>query len=58
VREAAGAGELDASTAHAALSLLLDGLPEPQRSATRRLFLSAIRDAYNTTGHPVPDWLR
>jgi hypothetical protein len=58
VPEAAGAGELDASTAYAALSLLLDGLPEPQRSDTRRVFLDAIRDAYNATGRPVPDWLQ
>lgn len=58
VREAASAGGLDADTAHAALSLLLDGLPEPQRSDTRCVFLDAIHDAYRATGRQVPAWLK
>jgi hypothetical protein len=58
VREAASAGELDAATVDAALSLLLGDMPEPQRGETRGALVDDIRWGYKKAGRAPPPWLK
>jgi transcriptional regulator with XRE-family HTH domain len=57
VRDAASRRGLDEATASAALSLLLDGMPEPEASATRERVLAALREGYTKSGETPPEWL-
>jgi hypothetical protein len=58
IREAASAGELDATTVDAALSLLLGDMPEPQRTETRTALVDDIRWGYKQAGRAPPAWLK
>lgn len=57
VRQAADAHELDEDTAHAALSLLLEAVPELHRGDGMRRVLEAVREAHEVSGAPLPSWL-
>ena len=58
VRDAASRRGLDEATASAALSLLLDGMPEPEASATREHLIAILREGYTKSGETPPEWLR
>lgn len=57
VRDAASRRGLDEATALAALSLLLDGMPEPEASATRERLIAILREGYTNSGETPPEWL-
>lgn len=48
---------LDPETASAALELLTEGIPQPQRAALVEAFLRAAERAYAAAGLPVPGWV-
>jgi hypothetical protein len=56
VREAASTGDISDETIEAALSLMIEGLPEGGRADAARMVLDALRTAYQKHGAPVPDW--
>jgi hypothetical protein len=57
VRHAAGTGPVDATTAGAAIALLVSGLPEGEAEAVQAGLLDLLRDAYLRSGAEPPDWL-
>lgn len=57
VREAASTGDVSDETVEAALSLMLDGVPESGRADAARMVLDSILVAYRKNGVPVPGWV-
>ena len=57
VREAASAGDVSDETIEAALTLMLEGVPESGRADAARIVLDALRTAHQKHGAPVPGWL-
>jgi hypothetical protein len=53
VRHAAGTQSLDADTAAAALSLLVDDYPKNERKRVRRGLLDVLREAHGQDRHPA-----
>lgn len=58
VRDAAERRGINDETASAALSLLLDGLPDPEATATRERLIAELREGFKRSGAPPPEWLK
>jgi hypothetical protein len=57
VKHAAELGPVDEDAIHAALALLLDGIPERDVPPARERVLAAIRESFSRSGAPRPAWL-
>lgn len=57
VRDAAVRRGVDEATAHAALFILVDGLPEADAEAVREEVRLIVRTRYRKNKIPVPEWL-
>ncbi len=57
VRHAAASQELNAETAAAALTLLVDSYPPEDRERVRRGLLDVLREAHGRLGTKPPSWL-
>jgi hypothetical protein len=57
VNRGASRGEFSEETARAALSILLDGLPEERRAAARASLLDRLASTYEAAGAAPPGWL-
>lgn len=57
VRYAADTQHLDADTAAAALTLLVDGYPAKDQEVVRRGLLDVLREAHGRLGTKPPPWL-
>lgn len=49
---------IDAETAAAALTILVDGLPPERAENSRRGMLEVLREAYRSADVPLPDWMK
>jgi hypothetical protein len=58
VKHAAELGPVDEDAIHAALAVLLDGVPEEEKEEGRRRILAAIRETYRAGKTPPPSWLK
>ena len=57
VRHAAETQQLDAETAAAAVTLLVDGFPRNEREKVRAGLLAVLRDAHGRLGSDPAGWL-
>jgi len=57
VQEAASAGDVSVETIEAALTIMLEGVPESGRADAAQIVLEAVRSALQRHGVPIPVWL-
>lgn len=58
VKHAVEPGSTDADAVEAALTVLLDGIPEAEMPAARERVFTAIRESFKQSGAAPPAWLR